>query len=132
MYASVLLLAAAASTAVAQGAAYAQCGGIGWKGATTCVSGYTCQVSNSYYSQCVPGSNGIATTQDTASRVVLIGSDQEGAHPSQQPLLLPPSPRRLLALAEAATMAAHLQARATRRRSRSTARRIPGVAAIAM
>ncbi|KIJ49455.1 carbohydrate-binding module family 1 protein [Sphaerobolus stellatus SS14] len=30
-------------------------GGIGWTGATTCVSGYTCTVSNPYYSQCLPG-----------------------------------------------------------------------------
>lgn len=34
-------------------------GGIGWTGATTCVSGYFCQVGNPYYSQCVPG---VATT----------------------------------------------------------------------
>lgn len=59
MYASILLLAAAASTAVAQSAAYAQCGGTGFKGSTTCVSGYKCQFSNAYYSQCVPGSNGM-------------------------------------------------------------------------
>ncbi|CAL5873041.1 uncharacterized protein PFLUO_LOCUS7310 [Penicillium psychrofluorescens] len=32
---------------------YAQCGGIGWTGATTCVSPYTCQEQNSYYSQCL-------------------------------------------------------------------------------
>ncbi|KAG9004202.1 hypothetical protein FRB90_011043 [Tulasnella sp. 427] len=35
-------------------AAYGQCGGIGWTGGTTCVSGYTCTYSNDYYSQCVP------------------------------------------------------------------------------
>ncbi|KAG8922320.1 hypothetical protein FRC02_011946 [Tulasnella sp. 418] len=34
--------------------AYGQCGGQGWTGATSCVSGYKCQVSNEYYSQCVP------------------------------------------------------------------------------
>ncbi|KAG8729171.1 Exoglucanase 1 [Ceratobasidium sp. 423] len=32
---------------------YAQCGGIGWTGATTCVSPYTCTVVNSYYYQCL-------------------------------------------------------------------------------
>ncbi|KAH8650106.1 glycoside hydrolase family 7 protein [Xylariales sp. PMI_506] len=32
---------------------YAQCGGIGWTGATTCVSPYTCTVLNAYYSQCL-------------------------------------------------------------------------------
>ncbi|KAI8624064.1 fungal cellulose binding domain-containing protein [Xylariaceae sp. FL1651] len=32
---------------------WAQCGGIGWTGATTCVSPYTCQEINDYYSQCL-------------------------------------------------------------------------------
>ncbi|EHK99545.1 putative endo-1,4-beta-xylanase F3 [Glarea lozoyensis 74030] len=32
--------------AIAQGGAWAQCGGKGWAGATTCVSGYTCTYSN--------------------------------------------------------------------------------------
>lgn len=32
---------------------YAQCGGIGWTGATTCVSPYTCTKQNDYYSQCL-------------------------------------------------------------------------------
>ncbi|KAG8927997.1 hypothetical protein FRC03_011124 [Tulasnella sp. 419] len=34
--------------------AYGQCGGQGWAGATTCVSGYKCVVSNQFYSQCLP------------------------------------------------------------------------------
>jgi len=37
--------------------AWAQCGGNGWGGATCCVSGYTCNVLNPYYSQCVPGTS---------------------------------------------------------------------------
>lgn len=32
---------------------YGQCGGIGYSGPTQCASGYTCQVMNSYYSQCL-------------------------------------------------------------------------------
>ncbi|KAH8799460.1 alpha-galactosidase [Xylogone sp. PMI_703] len=32
---------------------YGQCGGSGWTGPTTCVSPYTCQVSNEWYSQCL-------------------------------------------------------------------------------
>ncbi|KAJ1303523.1 hypothetical protein OPQ81_011708 [Rhizoctonia solani] len=31
---------------------YGQCGGIGWTGGTTCVSGSTCTKLNDYYSQC--------------------------------------------------------------------------------
>ncbi|KIJ63843.1 carbohydrate-binding module family 1 protein [Hydnomerulius pinastri MD-312] len=32
---------------------YGQCGGIGYTGSTVCAAPYTCQVSNSYYSQCL-------------------------------------------------------------------------------
>ncbi|KAF7358580.1 Glycoside hydrolase family 12 protein [Mycena sanguinolenta] len=32
---------------------YAQCGGLGWTGPTVCVSPFTCQVENPYYSQCL-------------------------------------------------------------------------------
>lgn len=32
---------------------YGQCGGTGWTGPTTCVSGATCEVLNPYYSQCL-------------------------------------------------------------------------------
>lgn len=39
------------SGAVAQ--KYAQCGGNGWTGATTCVSGSTCKVQSQWYSQCL-------------------------------------------------------------------------------
>ncbi|KAJ2933643.1 hypothetical protein H1R20_g3452, partial [Candolleomyces eurysporus] len=43
--------------ALAQGgqAPYAQCGGLGWNGGTTCVSGYACTTLNDWYSQCLPG-----------------------------------------------------------------------------
>jgi cellulase len=40
-----------ASAAVAQ--RYYQCGGKGFSGPTSCVSGTTCQVQNDYYSQCL-------------------------------------------------------------------------------
>ncbi|KAI0744955.1 hypothetical protein C8Q76DRAFT_688210 [Earliella scabrosa] len=39
----------------AQSPVWGQCGGIGWSGATSCVSGATCTVLNPYYSQCIPG-----------------------------------------------------------------------------
>ncbi|KZP18271.1 carbohydrate-binding module family 1 protein [Athelia psychrophila] len=32
---------------------YGQCGGIGYTGATTCVSGFTCKAASAYYSQCL-------------------------------------------------------------------------------
>lgn len=34
-------------------AKYAQCGGSGWSGCTTCASGSTCTYSNTWYSQCL-------------------------------------------------------------------------------
>ncbi|KAK6542940.1 hypothetical protein TWF694_006878 [Orbilia ellipsospora] len=49
----------------AQSPAYGQCGGIGWTGATTCVSGWTCIYSNPYYSQCLQGSASSSTTTTT-------------------------------------------------------------------
>ncbi|KAL2067659.1 hypothetical protein VTL71DRAFT_15755 [Oculimacula yallundae] len=67
----------APAAVLAQSAAYGQCGGIGWSGAKTCVSGYTCVATNEYYSQCVPGSGGSnppATTRTTA-----------GSQPTQPP-----------------------------------------------
>lgn len=43
------------AAAKAQSGAWAQCGGIGFTGSTTCVSGYTCEYTNDWYSQCIPG-----------------------------------------------------------------------------
>ncbi|RPD81819.1 beta-glucosidase [Lentinus tigrinus ALCF2SS1-7] len=51
--ASLLLLV---GTVLGQAGVYQQCGGIGWTGATTCVSGAVCTKMNDYYSQCLPGS----------------------------------------------------------------------------
>ncbi|KAG6844849.1 hypothetical protein H0H87_003092 [Tephrocybe sp. NHM501043] len=41
------------SSSTGTAAHWGQCGGIGWTGATTCESGYTCQVLNDYYYQCL-------------------------------------------------------------------------------
>lgn len=41
------------TTSTTAAAHWAQCGGIGWTGATTCASGYTCTELNAYYSQCL-------------------------------------------------------------------------------
>ncbi|KAG8864855.1 hypothetical protein FRB96_003441 [Tulasnella sp. 330] len=54
----------------AQNVEYSQCGGIGYTGATTCVSPYVCTVINPYYSQCLPGSTSTtSTTTSTTSKV---------------------------------------------------------------
>ncbi|KAI0785996.1 beta-glucosidase [Abortiporus biennis] len=44
-----------ATAVIAQSQIYQQCGGIGWSGATTCVSGAVCTKLNDYYFQCLPG-----------------------------------------------------------------------------
>ncbi|KAH7131242.1 endoglucanase-1 [Dactylonectria macrodidyma] len=49
--------------AFGQAAAWAQCGGTGWTGQTTCTSGYTCTKQNDWYYQCVPGSAVTTTTK---------------------------------------------------------------------
>lgn len=46
-----LILASLSALAAAQQTAWGQCGGIGWTGATTCVSGYFCQYSNGKFSR---------------------------------------------------------------------------------
>ncbi|KAK6541143.1 hypothetical protein TWF694_008515 [Orbilia ellipsospora] len=52
---------------LAQQTIYGQCGGIGWTGPTTCVSGTTCQYGNDYYSQCLPGGAATTTTKSTTT-----------------------------------------------------------------
>ncbi|KAF9061599.1 putative endoglucanase [Rhodocollybia butyracea] len=53
LYSLGLALSALASVR-AQAPVFGQCGGIGWTGATTCVSGSVCAVQDAYFSQCVP------------------------------------------------------------------------------
>ncbi len=62
---------AASGAYAAQGAAYTQCGGKGWTGATACVSGYHCEVQNDWYSQCVPGA-GAAAASSAAPKTTMI------------------------------------------------------------
>ncbi|KAI1325721.1 SGNH hydrolase-type esterase domain-containing protein [Xylariaceae sp. FL0255] len=51
-----------AGTVASQELVWAQCGGIGFTGATTCVSGTTCISLNDYYSQCQPSASTATTT----------------------------------------------------------------------
>lgn len=63
MVGKILVAAALLAPAVfAQQQAWGQCGGRGWTGQTTCVSGYTCVAQNEWYSQCIPGTGGQTTT----------------------------------------------------------------------
>ncbi|CDO73586.1 Carbohydrate-Binding Module Family 1 / Glycoside Hydrolase Family 6 protein [Trametes cinnabarina] len=66
-FASLLaLLAVVPSLAYAQSPVWGQCGGIGWTGSTTCVSGSVCTKQNDYYSQCIPSSS-VPTSIPTSS-----------------------------------------------------------------
>nr|AAB32942.1 exocellobiohydrolase [Phanerodontia chrysosporium] len=56
-----------------QASEWGQCGGIGWTGPTTCVSGTTCTVLNPYYSQCLPGS-AVTTTSVITSHSSSVSS----------------------------------------------------------
>ncbi|EKM78803.1 hypothetical protein AGABI1DRAFT_85704 [Agaricus bisporus var. burnettii JB137-S8] len=58
LFASLVAVVALLTTSVlAQQPVWAQCGGIGWTGGTTCVSGTQCVKINDFYSQCLPGSS---------------------------------------------------------------------------
>ncbi|KAF9478343.1 hypothetical protein BDN70DRAFT_895824 [Pholiota conissans] len=63
-------LLAFAEFAAAQSTAgpYAQCGGISWPGATTCIPGWVCTYSNPYFSHC------LLTDHDMTSRLRLQAS----------------------------------------------------------
>ncbi|EPS46002.1 hypothetical protein H072_34 [Dactylellina haptotyla CBS 200.50] len=74
---SILLQASALAIFVqgtfGQQSLWGQCGGIGWTGPTSCVSGACCVSQNPYYSQCLSGNcngGGVTTTMSTTTRVV--------------------------------------------------------------
>jgi hypothetical protein len=59
-------------------------GGIGYSGSTTCASGYTCTVSNSYYSQCLPGTgsgSGSGTGSATTTTAPSVGTAAAAGNP---------------------------------------------------
>ncbi|KAF8610293.1 carbohydrate-binding module family 1 protein [Ceratobasidium sp. AG-I] len=58
------------SGVLGQSALYGQCGGIGWSGATTCVSGATCTKLNDYFYQCLPGSSTPTSTTSTTKTTI--------------------------------------------------------------
>ncbi|KAH3985104.1 glucanase [Parastagonospora nodorum] len=63
---SFLAVAALAPAIKAQASLYQQCGGTGFSGSTTCVSGAYCSKVNDYYWQCLPGT-GSSTSAPAAT-----------------------------------------------------------------
>ncbi|PSK53823.1 hypothetical protein B9Z65_7629 [Elsinoe australis] len=61
-YSILYTIAQLSAFAVAQSPLYAQCGGTGWTGSTSCVSGATCVAASQYYSQCLPSGSGSQAT----------------------------------------------------------------------
>ncbi|KIM40654.1 glycoside hydrolase family 10 protein [Hebeloma cylindrosporum] len=53
MASKLLVFATLLEFAVAQSGAWSQCGGIDWGGPTTCIPGWICTYSSSWYSQCL-------------------------------------------------------------------------------
>ncbi|KAK0496900.1 cellobiohydrolase II-I [Armillaria luteobubalina] len=73
----------------AQSQLYGQCGGIGWTGATTCVSGATCTVLNDYYSQCLSGSAAsttVVTSKSSSTASATSTSSGAASSPSSAPI----------------------------------------------
>ncbi|KAK7692593.1 hypothetical protein QCA50_004224 [Cerrena zonata] len=66
------------ATVNAQAQVWGQCGGQGWTGATTCVSGTTCVLLNQYYSQCQPGAAPAPAPTTTAGGSVPTGGAPAG------------------------------------------------------
>ncbi|KAG8968362.1 hypothetical protein FRC05_001586 [Tulasnella sp. 425] len=79
MFASLLVAGLLAVGINAQSQVYGQCGGIGWTGPTTCVAGSTCVYSNSYYSQCLPGSSNPTTTSKPGGPTTTAGQPPAGS-----------------------------------------------------
>jgi len=62
MFTKIAVASSLIAVAAAQSGAYGQCGGQGWAGSTTCISGYTCTYNSQYYSQCLPCSGSSCTS----------------------------------------------------------------------
>ncbi|KAI5122325.1 hypothetical protein M0805_002492 [Coniferiporia weirii] len=70
----VYVVLVSASLGLAQQAVWQQCGGIGFTGATTCVSGSVCTILNDYYSQCIPGEASSSSASSTATSTSSTGA----------------------------------------------------------
>lgn len=70
--ASFAVLVALIPYVLAQSPEWGQCGGTGWTGATTCVSGTVCTVMNPYYSQCLAGTVSSRTAYVQPSECIIL------------------------------------------------------------
>jgi endo-1,4-beta-xylanase len=70
------------TTAFAAVGPWGQCGGMNWSGETECTSGWTCKVTNDYYSQCIEGSQGSPADPTTLTTVTTATATTEPAQPT--------------------------------------------------
>lgn len=75
----------------AQAGPWAQCGGTGFSGPSTCVSGHTCTVVNPWYSQCIPGGNNPPPASSTAVQPPTSTTTSGGVSSSTQGGTQPPA-----------------------------------------
>ncbi|TDZ49557.1 Exoglucanase 2 [Colletotrichum trifolii] len=74
------------------GAAWTQCGGNNWSGATCCASGSSCSIVNEWYSQCIPGAApppAATSTVRTSSSTVRVSSTSTAGVSSRTSSVLP-------------------------------------------
>ncbi|KAK3686162.1 hypothetical protein B0T22DRAFT_443254 [Podospora appendiculata] len=72
---SLIVVLSAAGARAATQSLWGQCGGIGWTGATECVSGAYCFQQNNWYYQCIPGTG---TTTSTTAKATTSSSTVPG------------------------------------------------------
>lgn len=82
MMRNLIVSAVFAAGVAAQSGAYGQCGGDGWTGATTCVSGYVCTYSSEYYSQCLPGTATTTAASTTLATTTATTATSAAASPT--------------------------------------------------
>ncbi|KAF8655053.1 hypothetical protein AX16_003254 [Volvariella volvacea WC 439] len=62
----------------AQSGPWGQCGGQGWTGPTTCVSGWVCTYVNDWYSQCLQSTSTTSSSSSTSSGPLPTGTSTAG------------------------------------------------------
>ncbi|KAI0076116.1 CEL4a mannanase [Panus rudis PR-1116 ss-1] len=70
---------------------WGQCGGIGWAGDTTCVSGTTCTKLNDWYFQCIPGASTTSAPSTTAAPTSVPPSTTSDPPTTSAPAPSPPA-----------------------------------------
>ncbi|KAJ7021392.1 glycoside hydrolase, partial [Mycena alexandri] len=77
---TVLVLALAIATTLAQSPVWGQCGGVSWTGPTTCATGSACVQQSEWYSQCLPGA---ATTAPAPPTSTITSATSTASVPAQ-------------------------------------------------